>query len=79
MDVQDGSLNSSKFVSENKNREENVDLVTLGVSTEGGIEQHGFFSGTAWVWIPALFQRTNNLWVLQCFHKCKVDIVASTP
>ena len=34
MDVQDGSLNSSKFVSENKNREENVDLVTLGVSTE---------------------------------------------
>ena len=47
MDVQDGSLNSSKFVSENKNREENVDLVTLGVSTEGGIEQHGFFSGTA--------------------------------
>ena len=47
MGVQDGSLNSSKFVTKNKNREKNVDLVILGVSTEGGIEQHGFFSGTA--------------------------------
>ena len=78
MDVQDGSLNSSKVITENKNREENMGLVILGVSTEGSIEQCGFFSGTAWVWIPALFQRTNNLSVLQYFHKCKVDFIAST-
>lgn len=31
MDVQDGSLNSSRVVTENKNREEKMDLVILGV------------------------------------------------
>ena len=47
MDVQDGSLNSSKVVTGNINQEENMALVILGVSTEGSIEQCGFFSGTA--------------------------------
>ena len=31
MDVQDGSLNSSRVVTENKNQEEKMDLVILGV------------------------------------------------
>ena len=56
-----------------------MDLVILGASTEGSVEQLGFCPGTAWVWIPAFFQRTNNLSALQYFYKCKVNIIASTP